>query len=37
LRWYEQVLRNNECGNPKRIFDMKLEGKYPRGRLRLPW
>ena len=37
VRWYGQVLRINEDGNPKRILEMKLTRKYPRGRLSSPW
>jgi hypothetical protein len=31
IRWYEYILRINEDRIPKKVSDMKMKGKYPRG------
>jgi hypothetical protein len=37
IKWYGHVLRMNEQRIPKKVFNMKVKGKYPNGRPRLRW
>jgi hypothetical protein len=37
LEWLEHVIRMDETGCVKKIFEGKLEGRRGRGRLRLRW
>ena len=37
LEWLGQVVRMNETGSVKKIFEGKLEGRRGRGRPRLRW
>jgi hypothetical protein len=37
MRWYGHVLRMNKERIPKKVSNMKVKGKHPRGRPRSRW
>ena len=37
LRWFDHVMRRDEETTAKKVLDLKVKGKRPRGRLRTSW
>jgi hypothetical protein len=37
MRWYGYALRINKDRIPKKVLNMKIKGKHPRGRLKSRW